>query len=337
MKASKKIRPSKKRKVSLLFDHLEPIELAEHLTFLEFKSFCRISVSSRLNFEASGVGGGGGVKLGAVSEPFNSPSRQFADYQNYIRNCCMKDIPVMERSIALCNGISQWVQLMVLRRPTAQLRAEVFTKFIHVAQVAFESPLTHRLPQILVEWKSERARYTLPPSLQLHAADAARFHFEEPFSQMLPFDSEILLLLDEKEEQKKKKEIDKSESLSVKISPMRGGQAFLEISDTLCFFFLNLFFLQEGFSFWDRCCSGQPPLGRCQPPKPSGVEMNFTPQCSSGGTNWRSERRWEREFRKKSPISEHSRGKKKKKERGSNISGLRNGRCCRLHKQGYLE
>ncbi|KAM9355717.1 RAS guanyl-releasing protein 1-like isoform 2-T2 [Pholidichthys leucotaenia] len=102
-KASQKIKAnsSKKRKVSLLFDHLEPIELAEHLTFLEFKSFCRIS---------------------------------FADYQNYIRSCCMKDIPVMERSIALCNGVSQWVQLMVLSRPTAQLRAEVFTKFIHVAQ-----------------------------------------------------------------------------------------------------------------------------------------------------------------------------------------------------------
>lgn len=45
----------------------------------------------------------------------------------------------MERSIALCNGISQWVQLMVLSRPTAQLRAEVFTKFIHVAEVAVDS------------------------------------------------------------------------------------------------------------------------------------------------------------------------------------------------------
>lgn len=46
-KASQKIKAnsSKKRKVSLLFDHLEPIELAEHLTFLEFKSFCRITVS----------------------------------------------------------------------------------------------------------------------------------------------------------------------------------------------------------------------------------------------------------------------------------------------------
>uniref|UniRef100_A0A8C7FUT4 RAS guanyl-releasing protein 1 n=1 Tax=Oncorhynchus kisutch TaxID=8019 RepID=A0A8C7FUT4_ONCKI len=102
-KPSQKIKAnsSKKRKVSLLFDHLEPIELAEHLTYLEFKSFCRIS---------------------------------FADYQNYIRSCCMKDNPMMERSITLCNGISQWVQLMVLSRPTAQLRAEVFTKFIHVAQ-----------------------------------------------------------------------------------------------------------------------------------------------------------------------------------------------------------
>ncbi|KAJ8399054.1 hypothetical protein AAFF_G00414330 [Aldrovandia affinis] len=102
-KATQRIKAncSKKRKVSLLFDHLEPEELAEHLTYLEFKSFCKIS---------------------------------FADYQNYIHSGCMKENPLMERSIALCNGISQWVQLMVLSRPTAQLRAEVFTKFIHVAQ-----------------------------------------------------------------------------------------------------------------------------------------------------------------------------------------------------------
>uniref|UniRef100_A0A8D0CCB1 RAS guanyl-releasing protein 1 n=1 Tax=Salvator merianae TaxID=96440 RepID=A0A8D0CCB1_SALMN len=92
---------SKKRKVSLLFDHLEPEELSDHLTYLEFKSFRRIS---------------------------------FPDYQNYIMNGCVKDNPTMERSIALCNGVSQWVQLMVLNRPTPQLRAEVFIKFIRVAQ-----------------------------------------------------------------------------------------------------------------------------------------------------------------------------------------------------------
>lgn len=52
-KASQKIKAnsSKKRKVSLLFDHLEPIELAEHLTYLEFKSFCRISVSMRNHYK----------------------------------------------------------------------------------------------------------------------------------------------------------------------------------------------------------------------------------------------------------------------------------------------
>lgn len=34
----------KKRKMSLLFDHLEPMELAEHLTYLEYRSFCKILV-----------------------------------------------------------------------------------------------------------------------------------------------------------------------------------------------------------------------------------------------------------------------------------------------------
>lgn len=35
---------SKKRKVSLLFDHLETQELAQHLTYLEFRSFQAITV-----------------------------------------------------------------------------------------------------------------------------------------------------------------------------------------------------------------------------------------------------------------------------------------------------
>lgn len=34
----------KKRKVSLLFDHLETGELAQHLTYLEFRSFQAITV-----------------------------------------------------------------------------------------------------------------------------------------------------------------------------------------------------------------------------------------------------------------------------------------------------
>ncbi|KAJ8342394.1 hypothetical protein SKAU_G00323220 [Synaphobranchus kaupii] len=91
----------KKRKVSLLFDHMEPGEMAEHLSYLEFKNFCSVS---------------------------------YLDYRSYVEHCTVRGNPALERSVMLCNGVSQWVQLMILSRHTAQQRAQVFTKFIHVAQ-----------------------------------------------------------------------------------------------------------------------------------------------------------------------------------------------------------
>ncbi|XP_024119811.1 ras guanyl-releasing protein 3 isoform X1 [Oryzias melastigma] len=100
-KLTQRKRQTKKGKASLLFDHLEPMELAEHLTFLEFKSIRRIS---------------------------------FTDYQSYVIHGCLVDNPTLERSIALFNGVSQWVQLMVLSKLTPQTRAEVISKYIHVAQ-----------------------------------------------------------------------------------------------------------------------------------------------------------------------------------------------------------
>ncbi|KAE8585786.1 hypothetical protein XENTR_v10021455 [Xenopus tropicalis] len=92
---------NKKRKVSLLFDHLEPSELADHLSYLEFKCFCRIL---------------------------------HIDFRSYTLQNSLREIPRLERSVTLCNSISQWVQLMILNRPTPQQRAEVFTKFIQVTQ-----------------------------------------------------------------------------------------------------------------------------------------------------------------------------------------------------------
>uniref|UniRef100_A0A8C3ASA3 RAS guanyl releasing protein 3 (calcium and DAG-regulated) n=1 Tax=Cyclopterus lumpus TaxID=8103 RepID=A0A8C3ASA3_CYCLU len=100
-KLTQRKKQAKKGKASLLFDHLEPMELAEHLTFLEFKSIRRIS---------------------------------FTDYQSYVIHGCLVDNPTLERSIALFNGVSQWVQLMVLSKLTPQTRAEVISKYIHVAQ-----------------------------------------------------------------------------------------------------------------------------------------------------------------------------------------------------------
>lgn len=49
----------KKRKVSLLFDHLETGELAEHLTYLEFRSFQAITVRTPLLPTGDGVGWSG--------------------------------------------------------------------------------------------------------------------------------------------------------------------------------------------------------------------------------------------------------------------------------------
>ncbi|XP_042294981.1 RAS guanyl-releasing protein 4 isoform X2 [Sceloporus undulatus] len=91
----------KKRKVSLLFDHLDAGELAIHLSYLEFKAFCRLS---------------------------------YLDFRNYVLHGSVRGSLALERAISLCNSISQWVQVMILNRPTAQQRAEVFIKFIRVTQ-----------------------------------------------------------------------------------------------------------------------------------------------------------------------------------------------------------
>ncbi|CAH2324856.1 RAS guanyl-releasing 2 isoform X1 [Pelobates cultripes] len=89
------------RKTSLLFDHLDPAELAEHLTHLEFHSFSKIL---------------------------------FQDYHSFVLHGCTVGNPVLERFIALFNGVSQWIQLMVLSKHTPQQRAAVIKQFVHVAE-----------------------------------------------------------------------------------------------------------------------------------------------------------------------------------------------------------
>ncbi|XP_052105523.1 ras guanyl-releasing protein 3-like isoform X1 [Mytilus californianus] len=89
------------RKVSLVFNHLEPLELAEHLTYLEYKAFRRIN---------------------------------FTDFKNYAITASLKDNAKLERSIALFNGLSQWIQCMVLSKTTPQQRADVIVKFVNVAK-----------------------------------------------------------------------------------------------------------------------------------------------------------------------------------------------------------
>ncbi|XP_059398255.1 RAS guanyl-releasing protein 2-like [Carassius carassius] len=91
----------KKRKTSLLFDHLDASTLAEHLTYMEYKSFCKIL---------------------------------FQDYHSFVMHGCTVDNPILERFITLFNSVSQWIQIMVLSKPTAKQRATVISEFIKVAQ-----------------------------------------------------------------------------------------------------------------------------------------------------------------------------------------------------------
>ncbi|KAI5622332.1 RAS guanyl-releasing protein 2-like [Silurus asotus] len=95
----------KKSKTSLLFDHLDSSTLAEHLTYMEYKSFCKIL---------------------------------FQDYHSFVMQGCTVDNPILERFITLFNSVSQWIQMMVLSKPTAQQRANVICDFFKVAQRLLE-------------------------------------------------------------------------------------------------------------------------------------------------------------------------------------------------------
>ncbi|XP_072464468.1 RAS guanyl-releasing protein 4 isoform X2 [Notamacropus eugenii] len=91
----------KKRKVSLIFDHLQTGELAEHLTDLEFRAFRAITPQ---------------------------------DLRGYVLHGSVRGCPALEGSVGLTNSVSRWVQVMVLSRPSPSQRGQVLDKFIHVAQ-----------------------------------------------------------------------------------------------------------------------------------------------------------------------------------------------------------
>lgn len=65
-------------------------------------------------------------------------SFQFQDYHSFVMHGCTVDNPILERFITLFNSVSQWIQLMVLSKPTAPQRAVVVSHFIRVAQVCLQ-------------------------------------------------------------------------------------------------------------------------------------------------------------------------------------------------------
>uniref|UniRef100_A0A9J8CK44 RAS guanyl releasing protein 2 n=2 Tax=Cyprinus carpio TaxID=7962 RepID=A0A9J8CK44_CYPCA len=62
----------------------------------------------------------------------------FQDYHSFVMHGCTVDNPILERFITLFNSVSQWIQLMVLSKPTAPQRAAVIAHFLQVAQKLLE-------------------------------------------------------------------------------------------------------------------------------------------------------------------------------------------------------
>ncbi|XP_063235563.1 ras guanyl-releasing protein 3-like isoform X2 [Bacillus rossius redtenbacheri] len=92
-------------RVSLVLHQLAPAQLAEHITYLEHKVIRRIT---------------------------------FQDIRRYTESGSLRDAPKLERSVALFNGLTQWIQCTVLSRTTPQQRADVIAKFVAVAQRLLE-------------------------------------------------------------------------------------------------------------------------------------------------------------------------------------------------------
>lgn len=69
----------------------------------------------------------------ADNQPFLA---QFSDYQDYAVQGTIRNNPRLERSIALFNSLSQWLQCMILSRTNPEQRAQVMVKFINVAKVS---------------------------------------------------------------------------------------------------------------------------------------------------------------------------------------------------------
>lgn len=47
----------------------------------------------------------------------------------------MKNVQNLERYVSLFNGLSRWIEAMVLNGETPEIRAHIIEKFLNVAQV----------------------------------------------------------------------------------------------------------------------------------------------------------------------------------------------------------
>uniref|UniRef100_A0A8R1TXR5 Ras guanyl-releasing protein 3 n=1 Tax=Onchocerca volvulus TaxID=6282 RepID=A0A8R1TXR5_ONCVO len=95
------IRSPVSRQCSLSFDQWSPEEIAISLSHIDYKALFRIPIS---------------------------------ELKQYCIDGNLSNTPILERSISIFNSLSNWIQCMILNKGTPVERAEMITKFIHVAK-----------------------------------------------------------------------------------------------------------------------------------------------------------------------------------------------------------
>jgi hypothetical protein len=60
---------------------------------------------------------------------------QIPEIKKYVKVTKLRETPILERSIAIFNSLSSWVQMMILSKSTPKERADIITKFVNVGKV----------------------------------------------------------------------------------------------------------------------------------------------------------------------------------------------------------
>ncbi|KAI1694472.1 rasGEF domain-containing protein [Ditylenchus destructor] len=89
------------RHVSLSFEQWSPEDLSNAISHVDYRVLSRVTIP---------------------------------EIKRYIRLNKLSQTPVLERSIAVFNSLSCWVQCMILSKPTAKERADIMTKFVNVGK-----------------------------------------------------------------------------------------------------------------------------------------------------------------------------------------------------------
>jgi hypothetical protein len=89
------------RHVSLCFEQWSPEDISTSMSHVDYKVLSRVTIP---------------------------------EVKKYVKVTKLNQTPVLERSIAVFNSLSSWVQCMILAKGTAKERADVITKFINVGK-----------------------------------------------------------------------------------------------------------------------------------------------------------------------------------------------------------